>query len=341
MKFTVENETALRAGFAIKDLPMTFRHAIQSTRALSVKYLWIDSLCILQKLCRRQDIPKCFNGRDVQEPFLGRGSIAATSSPNSEGGIFAEREPHLLKPLNLTRKWKSRGGLTRQDNIFQTRDCGIVLWAYYRGGHLGRDFWYRQHHGEGFEGPVHWWIVEKYTLEDLLWRVDPAQNYNVPLQCDYSNNGHRLGPMPQWKGKHTDGDRLGGEMLFQKRPMFSCSKLWISNRLRYSGRNGQIKSGYLSILGLFFRLGIAGGMPSKHNLSVKIGNYNCYVNMNIDGRDAWYSKEKPGANLLCMPIFLTRFGSITLHGLISEPAPLWISGETPRKNWRLQLLHLG
>ncbi|KAF4493514.1 serine threonine kinase [Fusarium agapanthi] len=38
----------LNAGIDIKDFPNTFRHAIEVTRALSVPYLWIDSLCIVQ-----------------------------------------------------------------------------------------------------------------------------------------------------------------------------------------------------------------------------------------------------------------------------------------------------
>jgi Heterokaryon incompatibility protein (HET) len=31
-----------------QDFPLTFRHAIEITRWLNVRYLWIDSLCILQ-----------------------------------------------------------------------------------------------------------------------------------------------------------------------------------------------------------------------------------------------------------------------------------------------------
>jgi len=40
----------LRAGFRgyIQELPTTFKHAIYVARQLSVQYLWIDRLCIIQ-----------------------------------------------------------------------------------------------------------------------------------------------------------------------------------------------------------------------------------------------------------------------------------------------------
>lgn len=35
-------------GFAFRDLPKTFQDAVQLARALSIRFLWIDSLCIIQ-----------------------------------------------------------------------------------------------------------------------------------------------------------------------------------------------------------------------------------------------------------------------------------------------------
>jgi hypothetical protein len=39
----------MRKGFHINDLPATSRDAVLVTRALNQRYLWIDSLCIIQK----------------------------------------------------------------------------------------------------------------------------------------------------------------------------------------------------------------------------------------------------------------------------------------------------
>ncbi|KAH8721517.1 heterokaryon incompatibility, partial [Phaeosphaeriaceae sp. PMI808] len=35
-------------GFSLRSLPLTLQHAILVTRALSLGYIWIDSLCIIQ-----------------------------------------------------------------------------------------------------------------------------------------------------------------------------------------------------------------------------------------------------------------------------------------------------
>jgi Heterokaryon incompatibility protein (HET) len=47
-KLTSENVERFLLGVAITDLPQTFRHAVELTNSLSLQYLWIDALCILQ-----------------------------------------------------------------------------------------------------------------------------------------------------------------------------------------------------------------------------------------------------------------------------------------------------
>lgn len=37
-----------KKGFRVEDLPRLFQDAITLTRSLKIKYLWVDSLCILQ-----------------------------------------------------------------------------------------------------------------------------------------------------------------------------------------------------------------------------------------------------------------------------------------------------
>ena len=44
---TRANYEALRASIAVSDLPETFRDAVFLTRSLGLRYLWIDSLCII------------------------------------------------------------------------------------------------------------------------------------------------------------------------------------------------------------------------------------------------------------------------------------------------------
>ena len=44
----VENREQHIKGIKINDLPATFRDAVHTTRALGKRYLWIDSICIIQ-----------------------------------------------------------------------------------------------------------------------------------------------------------------------------------------------------------------------------------------------------------------------------------------------------
>ncbi|EMD68557.1 hypothetical protein COCSADRAFT_134413, partial [Bipolaris sorokiniana ND90Pr] len=48
LKTTKENYTERLAGIPLEELPKTFRDAVKITKHIGVKYLWIDSLCIIQ-----------------------------------------------------------------------------------------------------------------------------------------------------------------------------------------------------------------------------------------------------------------------------------------------------
>jgi hypothetical protein len=48
MRTTEHTLSSHLAGMRIKDMPATFRHAIQVCRWLHIRYLWIDALCIVQ-----------------------------------------------------------------------------------------------------------------------------------------------------------------------------------------------------------------------------------------------------------------------------------------------------
>ena len=140
MKLTTENEMSLRAGFAVEDLPKTFRDAIQFTRALSVKYLWVDSLCILQDSLKDWRHQSSLMGDIYRNCFC---NLAATSSSNSHGGLFVERDPNLIQPLNLTitRRWlRNRPEVARRYHIWDSK-----LWrTHVQSSPLNRRGWVLQ-----------------------------------------------------------------------------------------------------------------------------------------------------------------------------------------------------
>ncbi|KAJ4987610.1 heterokaryon incompatibility protein [Stagonosporopsis vannaccii] len=87
---TRKNYDQLKAHIRLKDLPRTIREAIGVCRALHVRYLWIDSLCIIQD-----------GGEDFVREIANMGSIyagsyftiAAADSLNCESGLFRNRSP--------------------------------------------------------------------------------------------------------------------------------------------------------------------------------------------------------------------------------------------------------
>jgi len=69
-------------------LPQTFRDAVVITRALGIRFLWIDSLCIVQDSEEDWQIQSDRIGSIYALSFL---TINAAASPDSNGGCFAKR----------------------------------------------------------------------------------------------------------------------------------------------------------------------------------------------------------------------------------------------------------
>jgi len=79
------NITFRSAWIPISSLPTTFRHAIEITRRVGIRYLWIDALCIIQ------DSPIDWAQESAKMGYIYDSSlltIAATASNDSFGGCF-------------------------------------------------------------------------------------------------------------------------------------------------------------------------------------------------------------------------------------------------------------
>jgi hypothetical protein len=72
----------------IASLPNTFRDAVTVTRALGIRYLWIDSLCIIQDDANDWERESAVMGQIYACSYL---TIAASASKDSSGGCFLPR----------------------------------------------------------------------------------------------------------------------------------------------------------------------------------------------------------------------------------------------------------
>lgn len=92
------NKARLQDSFSVDELPPNFRDAATTTRRLGFRYVWIDSLCIIQ-------------GADgdwaEQAPLMDRVymnaelCLAAAASEDAYGGFFRRRDPEDVQPFQI------------------------------------------------------------------------------------------------------------------------------------------------------------------------------------------------------------------------------------------------
>ncbi|KAM5353594.1 hypothetical protein ACJ41O_000244 [Fusarium nematophilum] len=85
---TQKNYESRMKGIPWDILPKTFQDAVQFTRKLKFRYLWIDSLCIIQ-----QDAKDWTHESGKMFGVYANSSLtlAAVHAPDSEGGLFASQ----------------------------------------------------------------------------------------------------------------------------------------------------------------------------------------------------------------------------------------------------------
>jgi hypothetical protein len=83
----------LEAEIALSRLSQTFCDAISVAKSLNVRYLWIDSLCIIQDSVADWNVESRTMLQVYQNAYC---NIAATHAKNGSGGLFSNRNPDLL-----------------------------------------------------------------------------------------------------------------------------------------------------------------------------------------------------------------------------------------------------
>ncbi|KAH4005793.1 hypothetical protein HBI40_038960 [Parastagonospora nodorum] len=100
IRTTLSNMKKHQAGIVWDDLPKTFQHAIDFTHRLGFKYLWIDSLCIIQDSVSDWRLEAGSMAGVYESSSL---TLCASLSADSSGGCYTNAEPeHLSRSLILT-----------------------------------------------------------------------------------------------------------------------------------------------------------------------------------------------------------------------------------------------
>ncbi|KAI1350956.1 heterokaryon incompatibility protein-domain-containing protein [Xylaria sp. FL0043] len=90
-------------GMPVSALPQTFRDAIEVARRCSVRYIWIDSLCIMQD----SDDDWRKEASKMQMVYASSlCNIAASDATGAEEGIFRARDPRYVESFIIRPQWE-------------------------------------------------------------------------------------------------------------------------------------------------------------------------------------------------------------------------------------------
>ncbi len=184
LKLTATTSQRLRDGFSGADtLSKTFKDAIIICRELGLKYLWIDSLCILQDSSEDWRREAAHMGQVYENSLC---NIAATGASNDEEGCFKDRDVSLLQRCTIKSEWDNQNNGTWEIidvNFWGTRTNGAPL---------NQRGWVMQ---ERWLSPR----VLHYGRDQLLWEcseVDTCETYpgGLPKPLRNWSSGFKLDP---------------------------------------------------------------------------------------------------------------------------------------------------
>ncbi|EPE27113.1 hypothetical protein GLAREA_03027 [Glarea lozoyensis ATCC 20868] len=107
-RLLISNIEELKHEIPFDELSRTFREAIQVTRKLSVRYLWIDSLCIIQD----SKIDWLMESTLMDSVYSNAiFNIAATSAKNGHEGLYRERRLQDVELCKFEAEWTPTPGI--------------------------------------------------------------------------------------------------------------------------------------------------------------------------------------------------------------------------------------
>jgi hypothetical protein len=115
----MDNLENRKSGFQLQDLPKTFQDAVDVTRQLGKRYLWIDSLCIVQSVDGKETDDWKVESKRMEVVFSSAYcTLAASSAEGSHEGFLKTRPSS--QPLQIETKDGRRLYVSMEvDNFFE------------------------------------------------------------------------------------------------------------------------------------------------------------------------------------------------------------------------------
>ncbi|OGM45105.1 hypothetical protein ABOM_006693 [Aspergillus bombycis] len=197
----------LRSGQPLADFPPTLQDAVLVTRALGVRYLWIDSLCIFQDDTNDLAVEASRTSRVFSDAVV---TIAATSAETVNDGFLDKREPHF----NCSFPWR------RHDHPDSVKNGCRTYPVYFRSGRspINKD------RSRNSRWATSGWTLQEellsqrllyYTKEEMIWQccagaaTEPAEE-PTPSSTLFSKVKH----LPTGSGK-PEGSTKSAEATYR------------------------------------------------------------------------------------------------------------------------------
>ncbi|KAK1845573.1 tol protein [Colletotrichum chrysophilum] len=115
-------------------LTTTFQNAVETCRFLGIKYIWIDSICIIQNSDSQEDwVSEAARMADIYENAYI--TIAATKSTASSGGCYSETpKQYIARPIpgyqNAFSRFKLPGLPTHWYDFGRQKELPLLNWGW-------------------------------------------------------------------------------------------------------------------------------------------------------------------------------------------------------------------
>lgn len=109
LRTTMQTLSSHKINIAFQELPTLFQEALIVTKEMGFRFLWIDSLCIIQ------DSKEDWEAQSSRmEDYYGNADfvLAATSPCDPSRGLFRDRDPRGLRPCWIPAKFGSKSTVT-------------------------------------------------------------------------------------------------------------------------------------------------------------------------------------------------------------------------------------
>lgn len=104
LKLTSQNLQSLEREVPVQSLSAVFSELLQFTKSLGIRFLWIDSLCILQDSKADWQRESLLMSKVYEYAYC---NVAATAAADGYNGLFVERDALQHSPFKMTFKWKN------------------------------------------------------------------------------------------------------------------------------------------------------------------------------------------------------------------------------------------